>query len=151
MADSFRVVNLDRRQFFGGDALDISDTFAGLQGEPLAPLVVWVLTRTTHDDRPRFRGAWAAERVVIAGDGGADQALYFRAGDEFENVTIPLFEEWANWDVFRAIDYWEQGWLGDDGRLAPGDRGQRAGERRGRDFPFERWEAGVHGRPWRDG
>ena len=149
MGEYFRIVNLDRRQYFSGHSLNLSGKFSGLQGEPLGSLVVWVLTKTSHLDAPRFRGAWANDRVVIAGDEGINEAIY-RAADGYEDVSVPLLEEWIDADVFRAMDYWERGLVDDDGRYSYSrevDRERIAAEREGTQFPFEKWE--HRHPPWR--
>ena len=142
MGEYFRVVNLDKRQYFAGHSLELSGKFSGLQAEPLSPMLVWVVTRTTHLDSPRFRGSWDGDRIIIAGDEGRHRDVYEQS-DAYHNISVPLIEEWIDGDVFRAMDYWERGLVDDDGRFVMDSRAreEQAARRKGTEYPLEKWEA----------
>ena len=143
MGEYFRVVNLDRKQYFSGHSLNLSGKFSGLQDRRLSSLLVWVLTKTSHLDRPTFRGAWADDRVIVAGDEGVNETVY-READAFEDVSIASMEEWIDWNVFRAMQYWSEGFVDDDGRYTYSSEEQRrqvASEHERREYPMDRWEA----------
>jgi hypothetical protein len=142
VGEYFRIVNLDKRQFFAGHSLNLSGKFSSLQGEPLSGMLVWVLTRTTHVDEPRFRGSWDGDRIVIAGDEGVHQDV-FDQSDAYEDVSVALIEEWIDEDVFRAMEYWGRGLVDDDGNFVLDGkvREKQAARRKDGGFPFEKWEA----------
>jgi hypothetical protein len=150
MGEYFRVVNTTRRQYFSGHSLGMSGKFAGLQGEPLASLYVWVMTKSAYQDRPRFRGAWADDAVVIAGDEGVNEPIY-DAANEYEDVSEPLIEEWIDSDIYRAMEYWERGQVDDDGRyVQDAAKWQHLAEaRKDAEYPADRWEARLSQRGMR--
>jgi hypothetical protein len=151
MADEFRVVNVDRRQFFSGEALNISSNFEAMLEPPLSSLVVWVQTKFGHSDTAQFRGAWANDRVVIAGEDGDNSSIYNACDgfeDEvFEDVSVPLIEEWIDYEVYRSIEHWERGWVDDNGKFVfdANERKRLAAEHENREFPFANWEERLTG------
>ena len=142
MGESFRIVNLDKRQYFAGRELYVDTRFSDLQAEPLSGMLVWVLTKVARADEPAFRGSWDGDRVVIAGDESEHRDVYELA-DEFRDISVPLLEEWIDGDVFRAMEYWERGMVDDDGRYVPDGqaREEQAARRKDADYPLDKWEA----------
>lgn len=138
MGEYFVFANLDKRQFFSGHSLNMSGKFSWAQDEPLSGMLVWVLAITSYLDKLHFQGAWAGDRVIIAGDQGAQENLYDELRDTFQNISIPLFEEWVKDDCFREMKYWESGTIDDESKLILNGRkrNELRDERKGRDF----WE-----------
>lgn len=147
MGEYFRIVNIDKREFFAGHSLNMSGKFGSLQDQPLSSMLVWVLSKTTHLGSSRFRGSWDGYRIVIAGDEGEHRDLY-EQGDEYQDISLPLIEEWLDLNPSRAIDYWERGMVDDDGRfvLESRVREEHASRRTEARFPSEKWEARLTSR-----
>ena len=147
VGEYFRIVNLDTRQFFSGHSLGMSGKFTSLQDQPLSGMLVWVLTKTSHLDKPRFRGSWDGDRIVIAGDESEHQDVYEQS-EGFEDISVPLIEDWIDADVFRAMDYWQRGLVDDDGRFVLDSqvREEQAAQRKEARYPYEKWEARLNSR-----
>ena len=141
MGEYFRIVNLDKRQFFEGHSLNLSGKFSNLQREPLSGILVWVLTKTTHSDKPRFRGSWDGDRIVIAGDESEHRDVYEQC-DGYRDISVPLIEDWIDADVFRATDYWLRGRVDDDARFVMDSdvRDEQGRRRKDAEYPFQKWE-----------
>ena len=147
VGEYFRIVNLDKRQFFEGHSLNLSGKFSNLHREPLSSMLVWVLTKTTHSDRPQFRGTWDGDRIVIAGDEGEHRDV-FEQSDDYQDISVPLIEEWLDLDPSRGIDYWQRGLVDDDGRFVLDSqvREEQAAQRKEARYPYEKWEARLNSR-----
>jgi hypothetical protein len=120
----------------------MSGKFTSLQDQPLSGMLVWVLTKTSHMDKPRFRGSWDGDHIVIAGDESEHRDVYEQC-DGYQDISVPLIEEWIDSDVFRAMDYWMRGLVDDDARFLMDSQvcEEQARRRKGSEYPVEKWEA----------
>ena len=144
MGEYFRIVNLDKRQFFEGHSLNMSGKFSSLQERPLSSMLVWVLSKTTHLGKLCFRGTWDGDRVVIAGDEGEHRDVYEQS-ESYQDISVPLIEEWIDLNPSRAFEYWERGLVDDEGQFVM-NSDVLARRRKDARFPSEKWEARQIGR-----
>lgn len=118
MGEYFIVANLDKRQHLDPNTLGMSSKLDGVIGGPLADILIWLLADAAPPlfGRPGWRGSWAGDRIVVAGDEGSAAGAYAEAISRSRDITIEAFEASAN-SSFILMKYGEAGVLDDDGKF----------------------------------
>jgi hypothetical protein len=118
MGESYIIANLDKKQYIDGNTLDVNNTITWTLDPPISTLLVWLVAECAYAPRPRYRGAWAGDRIVGAGDEGPARILFEEAyeSDEWTDVTIPCLESLVGSDPLLLLHYQEMGLVDADGR-----------------------------------
>lgn len=122
MGEYYRTVNLDKHQYISGTSLGLSVKLSGVLESPLSSLLVWLLAEGKNGaSKSRWLGAWARDRIVVAGDEGAAAEIWEAThnGSQFTDITIPAFEEYVSDDIFKRIEYWQLGFIDSTGTVVP--------------------------------
>jgi hypothetical protein len=118
MGESYLVANLDKKQYINGNTLDINNTITWSLEPPISSLLVWLVAECSYSPRPEYRGAWAGDRIVGAGDEGPARALWEEASesDVWTDVTIVCLESLVGSDPLLLLHYQDMGLVDSDGR-----------------------------------
>ena len=68
MGAYYIVANLDKKQYIDGNTLDINNTISFTLEPPISSLLVWLVAEWPDSPRPKYRGAWAGDRIIGAGE-----------------------------------------------------------------------------------
>lgn len=117
MSESFFIADLDRREFLDPSPLG-GYNFGDALGEPISGMLVWLVARTGDPRALPFRGRWAGDRILVAGEEGAARDVWEACRFlTYRDLTVPVFEEYAGADPFRKEHFWRAGFLTDAGRF----------------------------------
>lgn len=120
MGEYYRAVNLNKNEYIDASSLGLSVKLSGILEPPFSSMLIWLLAEGKSKSK-KFKclGAWAGNRIVLAGDEGSAATIWELTHDaaQFTDISVSVFEEYVNEDIFRRIKYWEMGFIDDTGAL----------------------------------